>query len=377
MNKDNKIRILYLVSRLQRHGPIFQLYNIIKYLDRSRFDPHLVTLSPETGSSLLPAFERIDVEFSSLGLSRMKGVIFGAKSIKKLLEDSPADLIHSSDYRSVLLCANNSIGIPRVITCRQAFDHTHYTLHGGIDPISSRLIPRTLEMACMKCERVVGVSDFVRRSAKQQLATRMDVIHNGIDQDAFRTLDKEETAAMRSKLGLPLDKYIFLTSGLSKRKDPITVVRAFFESKASLNAVLVLLGEGNLREECSHLAATKDHIHIVGFVDNVRDYLSAADVFVSASLTEGCPNAVMEAMACGLPVILSDIPAHREILDFDKRAGLLFPTKDIDSLSDAFSKSLDGDYSEKSRAALNIINNHLNAKMMSLKYQELYAELCG
>ena len=376
MNKDNKIRILYLVSRLQRHGPIFQLYNIIKYLDRSSFDPHLVTLSPETSSSLLPAFKRIDVECSSFGLSRLTGVIFGAKSMKKLLEENPVDLIHSSDYRSVLLCANNSAGIPRVITCRQAYDHMHYALNGGIDPISSRLIPRSLEKACMKCERVVGVSDFVRRSAKQQLAAKMDVIHNGVDQDTFRAPDQEETAAIRLRLDLPQDKYIFLTPGLSKRKDPITIVRAFIESESSLNAVLVLPGEGNQREDCARIAAKKDNIRIVGFVNNIRDYLQAADVFVSASLTEGCPNAVMEAMACGLPVILSDIPAHSEILDFDKRAGLLFPTKDIDSLSKVFSKCLDGDYSEKSQAALSIINNHLNAKEMSLKYQELYAELC-
>lgn len=372
---DTKINICYLVSRLQRHGPIFQLYNIIKYFDRNKFSPHIITLSPEACESLLPAFEKINVECDSLGLSRIAGLVLGPRKIKRILNECPVDLIHVFDYRSVLLCATNFADIPRIVTCRQAFDYTHYTLHGGIDPISARVIAKTLEMACRKCKRVVGVSDFVRRSAKEELATRMDVIHNGVDQDLFRAVGKEKKAATRSKLNLPHDKHIFLTSGLSKRKDPVTIVKAFLESKMNRTAVLVLLGSGPLLEKCSRLAAGNDNIRIVGFVENVKDYLGAADVFVSASLTEGCPNAVMESLACGLSVILSDIPPHREILAFNGQAGLLFTTKDIASLSKLLSKIKDMNYSQRSSAALSIINNHLNAKNMSLKYQCLYEEL--
>jgi glycosyltransferase involved in cell wall biosynthesis len=138
---------------------------------------------------------------------------------------------------------------------------------------------------------------------------------------------------------------------------------------------LALLGSGALRQECLNLAAGRTNIRIIGFVDNVRDYLHSADFFVSASLTEGCPNAVMEAMACGLPVILSDILPHREILDYDSRAGLLFSSQNSDSLSNALSKALAIDYEEQASAALDIMANHLNAEVMSAKYQELYTRL--
>jgi len=373
--KNKKIRVLYLVSRLRQHGPIFQLYNIIKYLDRTRFHPRLISLSPEANDSLLPAFQKIDVEWCSLGLSRVTGMVLGAGRIGRLLRENTVDLIHTSDYRSVLLSAINFKDIPRIVTCRQAFDCVHYALHGGIDPISARLIPRTFEMACRRFERVVGVSNFVRLSAQRELAVRMDVIHNGVDQELFTSVDKVKALAIRSKLALPKDKHIFLTSGLSERKDPLTVIKAFLKSKLNRNAVLVLLGDGVLREQCSRLAGAENRVRIVGFVENVKDYLAAADTFISASLAEGCPNAVLEAMACGLPAVLSDIPPHREILAFNEKAGLLFAAKDAESLAKALSRSRKMDYSECSSAALGIISNHLNARAMSLRYQQLYSQM--
>ena len=106
VTKTGKIYVLYLVSRLRRQGPIFQLYNIIKHLDREKFSPYVVTLSPEATESYLAAFEEINVEYHSLGLSRIAGMIIGPKKIKKLINENSFDLVHVFDYRSTLLCAN-------------------------------------------------------------------------------------------------------------------------------------------------------------------------------------------------------------------------------------------------------------------------------
>ena len=370
MKKDNKIHVLYLVSRLRPQGPIFQLYNIIKYLDREKFHPYIVTLSPEAPESYLAAFREINVEFQSFGLSRTAGMVFGPKKIKKYINENPVDLVHVFDYRSTLICANLPFDIPRVVTARQSYRQV-------FGPVLGRFMMKTFLRACGKFERTVAVSNSIRNLTENGTLRHIDIIHNGIDRDKFKPVNEEEKKRLRARLDLPPNKHVFVSVGfLSENKGLPTLIEAFNKSRESHSGVLVLLGSGPLREKCSRLAAEKSDIRPVGFVENVEDYLGAADAYISASLTEGCPNAVMEAMACGLPVILSDIPAHREILDFDEIAGLLFPTGDIASLSNAFSKCLDGDYSEKSRAALGIINNHLNAEKMSLKYQELYAELC-
>lgn len=374
----NKIRVLYLVSRLRPVGPVFQLYNIIKSLDRDRFDPRIITLSPEGQDSLLDRFRAITGGCRSVGLPSFAGLVWGGGRIKRLLHENPADLIHAADYRSILLAATRFVGLPRVATCRQVFGYSHYSLDGTLGPISARVMVMTLKMACRRCERVVGVSDFVRRSAGKRLAERMTVIYNGVDPDVFAPGDKEEKAALRSKLNLPPDKHVFLSVGfLSNRKDPVTVLRAFLQGSAHRTAVLVLLGDGPLRETCLRAADGDGSIRLVGFTRNVRDYLRAADTFVSASRTEGCPNAVMEALACGLPVVLSDIPPHREILAFHEQAGHTFPAQDLAALSDILSERAGMGCSAPSGAALSIIENHLNARTMSLKYQELYAELCG
>jgi glycosyltransferase involved in cell wall biosynthesis len=222
----------------------------------------------------------------------------------------------------------------------------------------------------------VAVSNFVRCSARNSLAARMIVIHNGVDQELFGVVDKKTKADLRSKLNLPHDKPVFLSVGfLSKRKSPITVIKAFLQSKVSQTAVLVLLGDGALREECLSLARANDNIHIVGFVKNVRDYLHASDIFISASLTEGCPNAILEAMACGLPCILSDIRAHREIEQYSPVSTKLFQVNNVQRLVDKIHEMLDQDYDEMSHSAVQSVTHNFSAKMMSENYQSVYASI--
>jgi glycosyltransferase involved in cell wall biosynthesis len=123
-------------------------------------------------------------------------------------------------------------------------------------------------------------------------------------------------------------KVLLFAGRFSPEKNIGTIIRAFKNVLNHQDAVLLLCGEGSDRpqvEEIIRGERLRDHIIIVGYVHNLWPLMKRADLFISLSAFEGQPNAVLEAMACGCPLILSDIPAHRAFLD-QQKATFVNPT---------------------------------------------------
>ena len=120
-------------------------------------------------------------------------------------------------------------------------------------------------------------------------------------------------------------------------RDVPTLVRAFDRLAATHpDLELAIVGGGDLLEETRRLAETcvaRDRIHLPGF-DRPEKWLAWADCFVLPSRREGLSNALLEAMAAGLPCIANDIPPNREVLD-DGNAGVLVPVENCDALEAA------------------------------------------
>ena len=108
---------------------------------------------------------------------------------------------------------------------------------------------------------------------------------------------------------------------------------------------LLVLGEGQDREALRRLAVDlriDEDVDFVGFVTNPFSYMSKASVFVMSSVYEGSPNALVQAMACGTPVVSTDCPSGpREILQ-DGKLGRLVPVGDWQALGEAILEALDG-----------------------------------
>jgi glycosyltransferase involved in cell wall biosynthesis len=152
--------------------------------------------------------------------------------------------------------------------------------------------------------------------AAQTNAPRVEVIRNGLPLDLIRAAVSADPAS----LGLPRDARIVLFAGrLSPEKNVDTLVQALDDVLPELlNCAALLLGEGPLRGAIqSRLARSRsrDRIYLQQFTPDVWRWMRRAAVFVSVSFFEGNPNGVLEAMAIGCPLVVSDIPPHREILD--------------------------------------------------------------
>ncbi|HUP76701.1 MAG TPA: glycosyltransferase family 4 protein [Acidimicrobiales bacterium] len=142
-----------------------------------------------------------------------------------------------------------------------------------------------------------------------------------------------------------------------------------------------LVGDGPARADLEALVARlaiSPHVEFVGSTDDVDAYLDLADVFVLPSRAEGLSNALLEAMAKGLPVVASRIPGNAEVVD-SGRDGVLFDVDDPADLA-ATLQTLIGDQALRERlgrAARRHVVEHFSFAEVARRYRNLYAELCS
>jgi glycosyltransferase involved in cell wall biosynthesis len=165
------------------------------------------------------------------------------------------------------------------------------------------------------------------------------VIHNPIVLDHIRLRAREMPEDLPAS-----DLPTVITIGRHvAQKDHETLIRAFALARQHVPARLVILGQGPLRRELEQMAqdlSIADSIIFAGWSSNPFAWLSRSDLFVLSSRFEGFGNVIVEAMACGLPVISTDCPSGpREILR-DGNDGVLVPVGNVDALASAITDVL-------------------------------------
>jgi len=199
-------------------------------------------------------------------------------------------------------------------------------------------------------------------------------IPNGLDLSKFNKTTNERRLELRNKMKLPAHKKIFISVGdIAEGKNPNLIFDAF--KTDDNNKLIIFLGSGPQLTQLRKLSQNSTNIKFMGKVNNVKDFLQASDYFISASLSEGMPNAVLEAMGTGLPVILSDIPSHREIYEKNHNCGRLFKNNNLESLKKTILNIALGDYSKMSDASYKIVENYFSASRMSLGYKSFYESI--
>ena len=369
--KANMIKILYIVSTLQRCGPTQQLFNLIKYLDRKYCRPDILTLSKEPHDSSIDEFIRLGIPVSSLKLDRFTSFFRAQGQIHDYISQHKPDIIHSNGFRADIFSARIRDNVHTMTTLRNhLFENYAYDFGWAgkflIAPIHLRMFHRI--------EKAITVSQTLSKRLSEDYGFACDVVPNGVDQEFFFPVETARKLQIRTQLGLPLDHRIFSVMGyLSALKDPVCVAEGFLKA-AIPDATLIFLGDGVMRKKLELLSKT-GNILLTGRVKDVKTYLQASDFLISGSHTEGMPNAVLEAMACGLPCILSDIRAHREIARYSPASTRLFRVKDAQNLADKIREVLDQDYVKMSCAAFEAVNQNFSAKIMSKNYLYIYKSI--
>jgi glycosyltransferase involved in cell wall biosynthesis len=237
-----------------------------------------------------------------------------------------------------------------------------------------------LEQWLARARAAAVVSNSERADAEWAMrlgpATRRLVIRNALPLDEIDAAP----AADPSLLGLPLERPLLLFVGrLREDKGVPVLLEALAMLVRERPLGVLVLGEGPLEEEVRAQVRSGrlgPHASAPGFRSDAVSWMKAASLVVSLSRIEGMPNSVIEAMAAGCPLVVSDIPQHREILDAS--SATLVPLDDARATADAVRAVLDDPTAAAERAR----RARARAEAWSLDatsaaYATLYEELAG
>jgi glycosyltransferase involved in cell wall biosynthesis len=368
MNENRMpIRVMFVVPCFGYGGLEQVLLNIVRDLDRSRFEPSFCSLvepEPDLFAELKKHVPSCHV------IEKGDGVKPGLTvKLARLFRAEKADLVNAHDIGATMYAAP-AARLARV----PAFIHTDHSQilakesHPGVYRwIWKNLVDFSITVSKDLEDHIVGKYGV----RPDQVRT----IPNGIDTDRFA---EGNAAGLREGLGIPAGDRVIGTIGrLMRQKGMPYLLEAFgMLLEKTPETTLVIVGDGEERaalEERSRKLGISKKVIFAGIRRDIPDLLALFDVFTLASLWEGQPITIMEAMAAGRPIVATDAGGSAEILD-GGRFGVIVPKEDPEALAGAVAELL-GDsqraegLGEGARARA---KSELSSAAMTAKYEEVF-----
>jgi glycosyltransferase involved in cell wall biosynthesis len=235
---------------------------------------------------------------------------------------------------------------------------------------------------------VTKVDSFIAISQEIADGLKNDGVHtekivnipNFIDTEKFYPVSSQKRHIFKDVLSLNKEKIINFTGRIVERKGVEILVRAFAKNRGLLiSSNLIIVGIGPEESKIRNLLVEldiADNVRFIGQVANVEELYQLSDIFVLPSYAEGMPNALLEAMACGLPVIASRIGGVVDVVE-EGKTGILFEPGNVAELSSALKRLLeDGALRRKLGAeARKTIIEKFSIDKVAYEYIGLYKKL--
>jgi glycosyltransferase involved in cell wall biosynthesis len=281
------------------------------------------------------------VELGSRGVLRSV-----PKLVKYLRAERPAALLSALDHANLIAILARwaaGIGTRCVISMRSVpsavYREEKYP--------RKWLLPMLMRRAYPHADRIIANSQAVASDLTDRFgvpARKVTIIYNPLDLESIERLSRD--AVENAWLAQKSSPLILSVGRLTALKDFPTLIRAFAIVRSARECRLAILGEGGDRRKLEALVAElglREDVCFPGFVKNPFAWMRVAKLLVCSSLTEGCPNALMQALACGTPVVSTDcVGGCAEILE-GGRWGRLVPIRDAPAMAAAITASMDGD----------------------------------
>ena len=367
LTKSDRKRILFLAPSMRGGGSERVLTILIRHIDRNRFLPILGLLRKEGPFvSKLPE----DVEVRDLLAKRTR---YSFWKIIKLIRETQPDLVfstlgHLNIAVMLVKCAIPSgirfiareSNIPSINLKESPFPHILPFLYRRFYPEFEKVICQSSEMR----------EDLVKHFGLSW--DKVVLVHNPVDTEAIQLYAKDGRCLL-SKNG-----YNILAAGKLMYQKGFDLLLRSIPKVGNDNVHLTILGDGpeenHLKALCDELGLN-DVVTFAGFVDNPYRYMAQADLFVLSSRFEGFPNVVLEAMACGTPVVAFECPGDIGVIIEDGVNGWKVEAENISALGDTIEEALKTDWDRE--LIREGVERKFGVKRIVAEYEEVFLRVLG
>lgn len=331
------MKVLYLINHAGKAGTERYVETLVKYLGGKEVEPYFAYnesgLLVERMAEMGVPTERIEMK------SRFD--FKAARELARLCEKWDIDLIHCHylrEHYTALLAKRYNKKIRVVYT-------NHFVLaNNAVTRLSNRWMDKRQDQIIAVCNK--GKEQLV---ANGWTGDRIQVVFNAVDMNAWAGTRADST--MREELGIPEDRLVMLcASRFADDKGHAYLIRSLkrLTEISDVPFTMVLAGDGPLleqtKEQVSQLGL-EEQVIFVGFRKDIKNLYKGSDIYINSSQHEALSFLIVEAMAAGLPVIVTDMGGNRDIVPPQAKHGALVIYDDPESMAQAMKKMLeDGEY---------------------------------
>lgn len=327
MAGTSRLRVCHVITGFDTGGAERVLLRTVRGLDPGRFESLIVSLRGR--GPLSDEAERSGFETIHLGMGRRPGLVTLWR-LAKLFRDRKVTVVHAYLYDATIASrlAGRWAKVPVVLTSTRAPLEYLPRVAWWLDRVTARWCQRIIAVS----EHTADISVRVEGIPRHKIV----VVPNGVDLQRFTPGDRREAKA---HWGLAEDAFVIASVGrLSQEKGQAYLLQALAAVRDTIPSIVCLIaGDGPMRHTLQRQACAlglEDVCRFLGDVPEVETVFAAADVTVLPSLFEGMPNAVLESMAMGCPVIASAVGGAVELVR-QGETGLLVPPGNAKALAAA------------------------------------------
>lgn len=329
------MKVLLTITGLSMGGAEHVVVNLA---DALAARGHQVKIAYLTGEALVLPKDK-SIEVIAIGMKGKAGFLSAYFKLRALVKAFQPDVVHSHMVHANLISRllRLTVKIPKLVCT------AHNTNEGGqLRMLAYRITDKLADISTNVSQE--AVNEFVAKGAVKP--GRMLAIANGIDVNTF-SYNSHARDTIRNELGISDKKMLLAVGRLDVQKDYPNLLHAIERLAQQRDDFKVfIVGDGALRGELSALVKTMNiegMVEFLGIRRDVRELMSATDIYVMSSAWEGLPMVILEAMACERLIVATDCGGVREAIG---SSGFLVQPKNSNALADALNSALSLDSSE-------------------------------